>query len=71
LNFRRIDADMGVTYNKQITKFMGAELIAGYRQNFSHQLPEGHYRVKNSGFVASLEIYIRPPLGLQRNRKRS
>ena len=69
--FRRIDADMGVTYNKQITKFMGAELFAGYRQNFSYQLPEDIIAVKNSGFVASLEIYIRPPQGLLRNRKRS
>jgi hypothetical protein len=62
---------MGVTYNKQITKFMGAELFAGYRQNFSYQLPEDIIAVKNSGFVASLEIYIRPPQGLLRNRKRS
>jgi hypothetical protein len=69
--FRRIDADMGVTYNKQITKFMGAELFAGYRQNFSYQLPDEIIAVKNSGFVASFEIYIRPPQGLLRNRRRS
>ena len=68
--FRRIDADMGVTYNKQITKFMGAELFAGYRQNFSYHLPEDIIAVKNSGFVASFEIYIRPPQRLLQNRKR-
>ena len=68
--FRRIDADMGVTYNKQITKFMGAELFAGYRQNFSYQLPEDIIAVKNSGFVVSIEIYIRPPQGLLHNRNR-
>jgi len=67
--FRRIDADMGVTYNKQITKFMGAELFAGYRQNFSYHLPEDIIAVKNSGFVASFEIYIRPPQGLLHSRK--
>jgi len=68
--FRRIDADMGVTYNKQITKFMGAELFAGYRQNFSYRLPADIIAVKSSGFVASFEIYIRPPQSLLRNRKR-
>ena len=68
--FRRIDADMGVTYNKQITKFMGAELFAGYRQNFSYHLPEDIIAVKNSGFVVSFEIYIRPPQGLLHSRKR-
>ena len=68
--FRRIDADMGVTYNKQITKFMGAELFAGYRQNFSYHLPEDIIAVKNSGFGASFEIYIRPPQGLLHSRKR-
>ena len=67
--FRRIDADMGITYNKQITRFMGAELFAGYRQNFSYHLPEDIIALKNSGFVASFEIYIRPPQGLI-NRKR-
>ena len=69
--FRRIDADMGVTYNKQITKFMGAELFAGYRQNFSYRLPSDIIAIKNSGFVVSFEIYIRPPQGLQLGKKRS
>jgi hypothetical protein len=69
--FRRIDADMGVTYNKQITKLIGAELFAGYRQNFSYHLPEDIIAVKNSGFVASFEIYIRPPQSLLHKRKRS
>ena len=69
--FQRIDADMGVTYNKQITKFMGAELFAGYRQNFSYRLPDDIIAVRNSGFVVSFEIYIRPPQGLLRVRKRS
>ena len=70
--FRRIDVDLGVTYNKQITKFMGAELFAGYRHNLSYHLPESIVAVKNSGFVASFEIYIRPPQGLLHlNKKRS
>ena len=69
--FRRIDVDMGVTYNKQITGFMGAELFAGYRHNLSYHLPESISAVRNSGFVASLEIYIRPPKGLLSNKKRS
>jgi hypothetical protein len=67
--FRRIDVDLGVTYNKQITKFMGAELFAGYRHNLSYHLPESIGAVKNSGFAASLEIYIRPPQGLRLNKR--
>ena len=51
---------------------MGAELFAGYRHNLSYHLPESIVAVKNSGFVASFEIYIRPPQGLLHlNKKRS
>jgi Domain of unknown function (DUF6268) len=69
--FRRIDVDMGVAYNRQITKFLGAELFAGYRQNLSYQLPGDIIAIKNSGSVASFEIYIRPPQGLHFKKKRS
>lgn len=68
--FRRIDVDMGVAYNKQFTRFMGAELFAGYRQNLSSQVPENVIAVKNSGWVASFEIYIRSPQGLHFNKRR-
>lgn len=63
--FRRIDVDMGIAYNKQLTSFMGVELFAGYRQNVSYELPVGVTAVKNSGWVASFELYIRPPKGLR------
>ncbi len=67
--FRRIDVDMGVAYNKQITRFMGAEIFAGYRQNLSTRLPEGLTAVNGSGFAATFEIYIRPPQGLNLKRR--
>lgn len=67
--FRRIDVDMGVAYNKQINRFLGAEIFAGYRQNLSSKLPGDMIAVKNSGWVGSFEIYIRPPQGLLARRK--
>ncbi len=63
--FRRIDIDMGVAYNKQLTSFMGFELFAGYRQNVSYKLPDNITAIKNSGWAASVELYIRPPKGLR------
>lgn len=67
--FRRIDVDLGVSYNKQFTKFMGAELFAGYRQNLSNRLPENVTALRCSGFVGSAELYIRPPQGLFQKRR--
>lgn len=68
--FRRIDVDMGVSYNKQFAGFMGAELFMGYRQNLASRLPHDVIAVKNSGFAGSLEVYIRPPQGLLAGRKK-
>jgi hypothetical protein len=69
--FRRIDIDMGVSYNKQFFSMFGAELFAGYRQNLTCKLPETITAVRNSGFVASVELYIRPPQGLFQKRNQS
>ena len=68
--FRRIDIDMGVAYNKQLNRFVGVELFAGYRQNVSYKLPDNLVAIKNSGWAASFEIYIRPPQGLRLNKRR-
>lgn len=68
--FRRIDIDMGVSYNKQFFSLVGAEIFAGYRQNLTCRLPETITAVRNSGFVASLELSIRPPQGLLQKRAR-
>lgn len=62
--FRRIDVDLGMAYNKQLTSFMGVELFAGYRQNISSALPIDVKAVTNSGWVGSLEIYFTPPTGI-------
>lgn len=68
--FRRIDIDMGVSYNKQFLSLLGAEIFAGYRQNLTCRLPETITAVRNSGLVVSVELYIRPPLGLLQKRDR-
>jgi hypothetical protein len=59
--FRRTELDMGVTYNKQITKFFGAEVFGGYRTNISTRLPGECTGVKTSGLVFSFEVYFRSP----------
>jgi len=60
--FRRTELDMGIAYNRQITKFFGAELFGGYRRNISTRLPGEITAIKTSGFVFSLEVYFRSPL---------
>ncbi|MEP6736960.1 MAG: DUF6268 family outer membrane beta-barrel protein [Chryseolinea sp.] len=64
--FRRIDVDIGDAYNKQLRRFVGFEMFAGYRQNISYSLPVNITAVKNSGWAASFEIYVRPPQRLRR-----
>jgi hypothetical protein len=59
--FRRTELDMGVTYNKQITKFFGAEVFGGYRTNINTRLPGECTGVKTSGLVFSFEVYFRSP----------
>jgi len=59
--FRRTEADMGVAYNKQITKLIGAEVFGGYRRNISTHLPGEVTAVRTSGFVITLELYLRSP----------
>jgi hypothetical protein len=59
--FRRTELDMGVTYNKQITKFFGAEVFGGYRTNINTRLPGECTGVRTSGLVYSFEVYFRSP----------
>lgn len=59
--FRRTEADLGVAYNKQITKLIGAEVFGGYRRNISTHLPGEVTAVKTSGFVFTMELYLRSP----------
>lgn len=67
--FRKIDMDSGLMYNRQINKLVGVELFAGYRTNISNTLPAGVVPIKTSGFTASIELYIRPPFGLSKKSK--
>jgi len=59
--FRRTELDMGITYNKQVTKYFGAEVFGGYRTNISTRLPGEITGVKTSGMVFSFEVYFRSP----------
>ncbi|HEY8936734.1 MAG TPA: hypothetical protein VIM65_16005 [Cyclobacteriaceae bacterium] len=59
--FRKLDVDIGVVYNRKITKLVGVELFGGYRKNISSKLPPGVTGIKTSGIAFSFEVYIRPP----------
>jgi hypothetical protein len=58
---RRVDIDMGVSYNRKIGSYAGVELFAGYRQNISNRLIEGAVPIQTSGFAGTIEFYIQPP----------
>lgn len=66
--FRKIDVDTGVMYNRQINKLLGMEIFGGYRKNISSKLPDGIVPLRTSGFTASVELYIRPPFGLNKKK---
>jgi len=59
--FRKLDVDMGVYYNRKITKLIGVELFGGYRKNLTSKLPDGVKSIKTSGMAFSMELYIKPP----------
>ena len=59
--FRRTELDMGFAYNKQITKFFGAEVFGGYRTNINTRLPGEVTGVRTSGLAFSFEVYFRSP----------
>lgn len=59
--FRRTEVDLGLAYNKQFTKLLGAEFFGGYRKNISTHLPVDVNQLRTSGMVFSLEIYMRSP----------
>ena len=59
--FRRTELDFGVAYNKQITKFFGAEVFGGYRTNINTRLPGEVTGVRTSGLAFSFEVYFRSP----------
>lgn len=58
---RRVDIDLGVSYNRRIGRYAGIELFGGYRQNLSNKLVEGAIPVKTSGLAATFELYVQPP----------
>jgi hypothetical protein len=58
---RRVDIDMGLSYNRKFGKYAGVEIFGGYRKNISNRLVDGAIPVKTSGFAATLELYVQPP----------
>jgi hypothetical protein len=64
--FRRTDVDLGVAYNKCITKFVGIELSTAYRQNISLKFPCDIAPATRSGMVFAFEVYLRPPVSSAR-----
>jgi bifunctional DNA-binding transcriptional regulator/antitoxin component of YhaV-PrlF toxin-antitoxin module len=64
---RRVDIDMGISYNRKLGHYAGFELFGGYRKNISSKLIEGAMPVKTSGLAATIELYIQPP---RLNRKK-
>ncbi len=60
--FRRTELDMGVAYNKQFSRLIGAEVFGGYRRNINTRLPGEVTAQKASGFVFTFELYFRSPM---------
>lgn len=67
--FRKIDMDSGIMYNRTLNKLIGVEIFGGYRTNISNTLPAGVVPIRTSGFTASIELYIRPPFGSSKRNK--
>jgi len=59
--YRRVDVDMGVTYNRKLGNFVGLEVSAGYRKNLSTRLIQGAVPIRTSGFAMTFDLYIQPP----------
>lgn len=59
--YRRVDVDMGLTYNRKINNLIGVEISAGYRKNLTTKLIDGAVPIKTSGPALTLDLYIQPP----------
>ncbi|WAC13796.1 DUF6268 family outer membrane beta-barrel protein [Dyadobacter pollutisoli] len=58
---RRVDIDMGISYNRKLGHYAGFEMFGGYRKNISSKLIEGAMPVRTSGLAATIELYVQPP----------
>ncbi|WP_229216680.1 DUF6268 family outer membrane beta-barrel protein [Dyadobacter sp. 3J3] len=59
--YRRVDVDMGISYNKKLGNFGGVDIMAGYRKNLSTKMVEGGIPIKTSGLAVTVDFYIQPP----------
>ncbi|WP_229252774.1 DUF6268 family outer membrane beta-barrel protein [Dyadobacter helix] len=58
---RRVDVDLGLSYNRRLGNYAGFEVFGGYRTNLTNKLVEGASPVKTSGLTATVELYVQPP----------
>jgi hypothetical protein len=61
-DFRRMDLDLAVVYNKSINKFAGFEVSTGYRRNLQLEFPCDIAPVDKSGLTFLFELYLKPPV---------
>jgi hypothetical protein len=66
---RRIDVDMGISYNRKLGNFAGVEIFGGYRQNISNKMVHDAVPVRTSGLAATVEFYVQPPRFKGKGRK--
>ncbi|GLU54388.1 hypothetical protein Dfri01_38490 [Dyadobacter frigoris] len=60
--YRRVDVDMGISYNKKLGNFGGIDISAGYRKNLSSKLIDGAVPIKTSGLALTVDFYVQPPV---------
>ncbi len=58
---RRVDVDMGVSYNRRINNLVGLEVSAGYRKNLRTRLIDGAVPIRTSGLAMTVDLYVTPP----------
>lgn len=58
---RRVDIDMGMSYNKKLGNYAGFEIFGGYRKMLTNKLVHGATPINNSGLTFTAEFYVQPP----------
>ncbi|SDF62170.1 hypothetical protein SAMN04487996_111301 [Dyadobacter soli] len=59
--YRRVDVDLGMSYNRRLGDWAGVELSVGYRKNITTKLVEGALPVRPSGLAMTLDFYLQVP----------
>lgn len=59
--FRRTDLDVGIWYNRRISKLFGVEVYGGYKRNLTNNMPSHVTTVNASGMAFSVEFSMKAP----------